>query len=88
MGLWVHRNRPLHVVCTVTESFSELRTQQLRKILKPLFSVIESRKALNPWVTVYPPIPWAIIIAAIKTTPTFRRYDTRSYCCRGVREDA
>ena len=55
MGLWVHRNRPLHVVCTVTESFSELRTQQLRKISKPLFSVMESRKALryeNPCVKI------------------------------------
>ena len=55
MGLWVHRNRPLHVVCTVTESFSELHTQQLRKILKPLFSVIKSRKALrygNPCVKI------------------------------------
>ena len=44
MGLCVH---PLHVVCTITKSFPELHTQQLRKILKPLFGVIESRKAFG-----------------------------------------
>ena len=43
------------VVYTVTKSFSELCTQQLRKILKPLFSVVELQKALrygNPHIEI------------------------------------